>query len=264
MEHNKNIVPDSLATRSALQRRIDRLSQPRQSSKLTSVPTGHEDIDKALGGGFLRGKLHEIVAYEANDAASAAGFAAICSLLIGGPVAWLRAKSGERLLHPHGLQEIGIDPRQLLLISTPDSSALLRAAGDALRCTALGAVVIELWREPHRIDLTASRRLVLGAETSGVTALLLRIAVVPMPNAAQTRWAVGAAPSSPMAANAPGRPTINLEILRQRGGPSGQRWRVEWNRDAASFETPLSGAVAAIPARPSLADDAGARRYNAN
>lgn len=256
-------MPDSLTLRTALQRRVDRLSKPRPTVATTAVATGCDEIDQALGGGLSRGKLHEVIADTSENAASAAGFAAMCSRLVGGPVAWLRAKGSERSLYPHGLREIGIDPRQLLLISAPDQAALLKAADDAVRCAALGAVVIELWREPQRIDLTVSRRLVLNAETSGVTTLLLRIAVAPMPNAAQTRWAVSAAPSMPLAAHAPGHPALDLELLRQRGGLGGMRWRVEWNRDEASFRAPLSGVVDAVPARRSLADDADERRYSA-
>lgn len=254
-------MSDSLASRAALQRRIDRLFKPRQAVASRTVATGHAEIDRALSGGIQRGRLHEIIGKQPENAASASGFTAICARLIGGPIAWLRVKAGKHLLHPHGLHEIGLDPRQMLLVSTPDSAALLRAADDAMRCSALGAVVIELWREPQRIDLTASRRLVLSAEASGVTVLLLRIAAEPTPNAAQTRWTVTAAPSSPLAANAPGFPALDLNLLRQRGGPAGLHWRAEWNRDAAIFQPPLSGAVDAVPARRPLADDAGARRY---
>ena len=256
-------MTDSSAYPVLLQQRIAHLEQPLPVAH-GYVSTGHAEIDNALGGGLLRGRLHEIIAGTVDEAASAAGFTAICARLIDRPCAWLCAEAHGRSLYPHGLRELGIDPRQFLLISAPDPVALLRAANDALRCPALGTVVIELRREPQRIDLTTSRRLVLRAETSGVTALLLRVAIAETPNAAQTRWIVSAAPSSPMAANAPGHPALNLELLRQRGGPSGLRWHVEWDRDAAGFRTPLLGPVAAVPDRRSLAEEAGARRYAAN
>jgi protein ImuA len=106
--------------------------------------------------------------------------------------------------------------------------------------------VIELWGEPRPLDLTASRRLAMAAESSGVTTLLLRIAAAPAPSAAQTRWRVAAAPSLPLAANAPGHPAFDLELMRQRGGPEGLRWQVEWNRETrilADAAAPLLGAV---------------------
>lgn len=251
---------DSLVTPAALQRRINRLSQSRQTIGAQRVATGHAAIDQVLNGGFSRGKLHEIVVETSDHASSGAGFAGICARLFGGPIVWLRLKAAERSLHPAGLREIGVDPGQILLIVASDTTALLRAAGDVLRCSAVGAVVIELWGQPQCVDLTASRRLVLSAETSGVTALLLRIAVTPLPNAAQTRWAVRSAPSSSVA-EAPGYPAFDLDLLRQRSGPSGMHWRVEWDRDANIFRAPLSGAVDAVPARRSLADNAGTRLY---
>src|SRR5690606_33522627 len=101
-----------------------------------------------------------------------------------------------------------------------------RAGVDALRCNELGVVVIELWGDPPALDLTASRRLALAAETSGVSALLLRMGAAAGPSAARTRWQVSAAPSVPLAANAPGYPGWNIELLRQRGGPAGGPWHV--------------------------------------
>lgn len=247
-----NVVFDSLAHLTVLRRRVDRFSHPRQPNLTGYAATGHKDIDHILGGGFSRSKLHEIIAISTDHAVNAAGFAAMCAQRFDGMLAWLRLETGDRALHPHGLHEIGVNPGRCLLVSAPDSSALLRAADEALRCTALTTVVIELWREPQRIDLTVSRRLQLAAERSGVTALLLRVAVDPVPTAAQTRWAVSAAPSQLLATGAPGWSTLDLELLRQRGGPAGMRWRVEWNRDETCFKPPFSGDLATLPGSRSL------------
>ena len=54
------------------------------------------------------------------------------------------------------------------------------------------------WRRTQSLDLVASRRLVLAAEESGVTALLLREGADPEPSAALTRWQVGSAPHRAM------------------------------------------------------------------
>ncbi len=137
-----------------------------------------------------------------------------------------------------------------MLAVLPDPVTLLRAAADVVRCAEVGAVVIELWRNPRALDLTASRRLAVAAEASGVTALMLRAQAEPSPSAAQTRWSVRAALSTALEAQAPGHTVLDIELLRQRGRPSGGRWLLEWDREQARFaESAASGAVAAAAER---------------
>src|SRR3546814_11738095 len=112
---------------------------------------------------------------------------------------------------------------------------LLRAAAEIVRCDEVGVAVIELWRQPRPLDLTASRRLAVAAEASGVTALMLRIDAAPTPSAAHTRWQVAAAPSQPLEANAPGLPALDLTLLRQRGGAGGPPLCVDWGREGGGL-----------------------------
>lgn len=247
-------MADSQPRIAALQRRIARLSQPRDRPVAGRVAIGLEAIDARIGGGLVRGCLHEVVASEADDAAAGAGFASMLGRRIGGAIVWLRVGKGDAGLYPPGLSEVGVDPDSVLLVLTADAADLLRAAGEVTRCSAVGVAVIELWGDPGRIDLTASRRLALAAEGSGVTPLLLRIAADPVPSAARTRWGVRAAPSTPLAADAPGMPALDLELLRQRGGPAGWCWRVEWDRDEAIFRTQVSGDLAAVSGGGSAGD----------
>ncbi|HEU4959724.1 MAG TPA: hypothetical protein VFT56_04895 [Sphingomonas sp.] len=239
----------SASSLASLRRRIARLERQRPSSDWARASTGHAGIDAALGGGLALGRLHELFAVEASDAGAATGFAAMLASLVAheGPMVWLREAEAEARgrLHGPGLAELGLDPARLVLGVPREPLDLLRAAADVLRCAPIGVAVIELWRQPHPLDLTASRRLAVAAETSGVTALLLRIAAAPAPSAAQTRWRVAAAPSGALEAEAPGHPTFDLELIRQRSGPQGLSWRVEWNRDTRTFAepAPLSGAV---------------------
>lgn len=239
-------MADSQPRIAALQRRIARLSRARDAPVPERVATGLAAVDARIGGGLARGCVHEIVAADAGDAAAGTGLAAMLARRFGGALVWLRVGGGATGLYPPGLREVGIDPDAVLLVLTADAADLLRAAGEVARCSAVSVAVVELWRDPGRIDLTASRRLALAAEGSGTTPLLLRIAADPVPSAAQTRWGVQAAPSTPLAADAPGMPAFDLELLRQRGGPSGWHWRVEWDRDEAIFRTPLSGDLAAV------------------
>ena len=217
--------------------------------------SGVATLDAALGGGLARGHVHEIYAAESGDAASAAGFALAVAAGMAGEeraLLWLRSRrdiGAAGIVQAQGWRELGALPEQALIAVVPDTIALLRAAADALRCAAPGAVVVEGWGRMRELDLTASRRLVLAAEKSGVPLILLRADAAPTPSAAQTRWQVAAAPSCALAGQAPGLPAFAIELLRQKAGPSGLSWRLEWDRDQRQFrDAALSGAVV----RPSV------------
>lgn len=211
------------------------------------VPTGHAAMDAALDGGMMRARLHELFATQAEDAAAVAGFAAMLARQAGGPVIWLRQDVAQQRgggLYGPGLADIGCDPGRLTIAVLPDALAILQAAAEVVRCPAVGVAVIELWQAAPALDLTASRRLAMAAEQSGVTALILRVAAEPAPSAAWTRWQVAPAPSAPLEANAPGHPALDLTIMRQRHRPAGGRWLVEWNREQGCFIEPGSRADA--------------------
>lgn len=218
-----------------------------------AVRQGDARADDAwLAQGLACAQLHEIHAAHVGESASAAGFAIALALAAKAtPILWLRTEAAERQggrLHATGLIELGVSVATLVLGVVADDGALLRAAADGARCDGLGTLVVEAWGRCPAIDLTTTRRLMLAAETSGVTVLLLRIAAQPVPTAAATRWGVESAASTPLEADAPGGPAFAIELQRRRGGPSGRRWRVEWNRDACRFEdtTTLSGACLSL------------------
>lgn len=230
------------------------------------LATGHAALDAALGGGLAFGRVHELYAADPEDGPSATGFATMLALRAVGrraPIFWLRTDEAERRggrLYGPGLAELGGDPNALVLGIAADSKMLLKSAADAARCPGLGALVVECWGQCPNLDLTASRRLALAAEQSGVTLFLLRLEAEPVPSAADTRWAVGAAPSQALEADAPGAPAFDIELLRRRSGPSGMRWRLEWNRDRLEFREPaLPGAVVPLPSRRPASAQPGLR-----
>lgn len=219
--------------------------------RLIAATPVHELSDDEPAGwldhGLPRAKVHELHAIEPGDAAAAAGFGVAMALAGGAtPLLWLRTQAAERQggrLYATGLLDLGLDPQALVLAVVADEAALLRAAADASRCSGLGTLVVEAWGRAAGLDLTATRRLQLAAEASGVTVLLLRVAGAAVPSAAATRWGVTACPSTALPADAPGRPAFIIDLQRRRGGPAGQRWRVEWNRDTLEFDAEaLSGA----------------------
>lgn len=217
------------------------------------VPLGVEYIDRRMAGGLARRALHEVFAASAEDASTAAGFTVMLAMRAcpaGRPVLWVRETRCGRntgYLYATGLAELGCDPDDLVLVDAPDTLAVLRAGADIVKCGQVGAVVIEPWGKAPALDLTASRRLSMAAAASGVFTLVVRSGATPMPSAAHSRWQVTAAPSTALAANAPGHPAFDIALLRHRGGIAGFEARVEWNRDTRSF-APLSGGVPAVPA----------------
>lgn len=245
----------------ALKQRIARIAAlPAADAK--RVALGCAGLDDAIGGGLARAALHEVMAASQADIAAATGFVAglAARATTVRPMLWVRqafVDSETGWLHGSGLAELGIDPTRLLLVRAHDALAVLRAGSDAVRSGALGAVVIEPWGMPPRLDLTASRRLALAAEASGVMTLLLRIAAEPRPGAAATRWLIAGAPSRALEANAPGPPAFAVTLDRSRTGGGGRNWVLEWDRDRQRFDepgsAPLSGAVVPIPADRSVA-----------
>jgi protein ImuA len=236
-------------------------------------PTGIASLDTVLAGGLAYGCVHEIYAAEGSDAASAAGFATLVakgmSVGMGGgrcrPTAlWLRERGRLRtagILQAEGWAQLGGMPGHGLIGVVPDTLSLLRAAVDALRCAALGAVILEGWGRMRELDLTASRRLVLAAERSGVPLLLLRIDAEPAPSAARTRWRLASAPSRALPGKAPGSPAFDLTLLRQKSGPSGRDWLLEWDREQCKFrEASLPGAVVSVSSGRPAAERTRAER----
>src|SRR6476469_10876267 len=201
-----------------------------------------------LAASLAKPALHEFAAEE-DQAVSASAFALLANPTTK-PIMWLRDDRAERqggCVYGPGLAHLGIDPAQLVFVTTPDDKSLLKASVDCLRCSGVGIVLIELWGRAPALDLTATRRLTRAAERSGVKALLVRANAVPEPTAAWTRWRIGSAPSVPLPAEAPGHPCFQIELLRDRAGRPGFAAQLERYRDDRIFrERHLSGAVAAL------------------
>ncbi len=230
-------MTESAPSLAALRQSIAALDRGRPAVGAERFLTGHEMLDRALDGGLARGRVHELLC-EGEEEGAGEGLALLLARLAAGdtgaPLLWLRMGGGGTPYGP-GLAALGIDPARLLLGVMADEAMLLQAALDALRCAALGAVVVECRGRQRKLDLTASRRLVLAAEASGVTALLLLIGSDPVPSAAETRWRVAAAPSVPLPGDAPGHSAFDLTLLRRRAGRDGMRWRLIWRAQQACF-----------------------------
>lgn len=226
-------------------------TQASEISDCRTISFGLPQIDRALGGGLRDAVLHEFFAASEVDAPAVDGF--ILGLILRAASAhktlWVRERMAEREvgeLYPPGLAALGASPEAFIVVQVRDALSALRAAHEALRCSALGAVVLDIRGMPKVLDLTATRRLALAAEKSGVTAFLVRQSAKPMPSAAETRWQVRAAPSHAKD-SAPGGSVFDITLMRHRAGLPAMSFRLEWDHEEHAFRSPThTGAVAAL------------------
>ena len=148
--------------------------------------------------------------------------------------------------YPPGLAQFGLDPSRLILIRAPKREECLWAAEQAL--AAPGAVVIcALAGRGKPLDLKATRRLLLFAERNHSRCLLVR--PLAEASAAWTRWRVAPAPSNAEDREL-GPPVYALELMRNRAGPAGARFTIEWNAHARRFDDLARDRSAAPKNRP--------------
>ncbi len=215
-------IPPSLHE---LRSQVARLERATGRKALESVQLfGLPQIDRHLpGGGLSLGALHEVAGAgpDTEQAAVAALMVAGLVARMQGQVLWVTA---QRDLFAPGLASVGLHPDRLLLSEAGKDVLLIMEEG--LRHAGLAAVVGEVG---GRLSLTASRRLQLAAEQSGVTAIALRRSrrhddpIHAEPTAAVTRWRVQAIASPPPLAHAAdtpgvGPPLWQLDLTRCRGG----------------------------------------------
>jgi protein ImuA len=188
-----------------------------------TLPFGVDPIDRVLGGGLATGALHDIGGGpELPDDAAATIFLAGILARSEGPVFWcLRWRD----LFAPALDLVGLDPDRVIFVEAGSDTNVLIAMEECLRHGGLGGVVGEV----AKCSLTASRRLQLAAEKSGVSAFVFRRASpsgFAPGTAAVTRWRVEAILAASLGLPALGRPRWRLALERVRGGEP-QLWTVE-------------------------------------
>ncbi len=225
------------------------IEKPGLKDAAIRTPLGHAEADLCLKGGLRHGVLHEVFAVAGHEAA-ATGFMAGLAQRVAAEkhLLWIRPdysaqEYGE--LSPTGLFELGINPARVLLLCVANAEDELRAAHDALSCSALGLVIIEIPGNPKPLDLKASRRLMLGCEQTSVTASLLRFNAQPDASAAETRWMVRAK-TSPEREGDWGYPAFEVDLVRNRNGKTG-RWFMEWNCDGRIFQSATADHRTLVP-----------------
>ena len=148
------------------------------------------------------------------------------------PLLWVQERMA--ILESGRVYPPGLGCADLIHVEARDARSALWAMEEGLRCAALGAVVGELWGNPQALDFTATRRLAVAAERSGVAAFLIRLGGHATLSGARMRWRIASRPSllHPLNRRAPGSPAWDAELFRARGFPPG-RWSVA--REAGAF-----------------------------
>lgn len=232
-QHATRLAPRPVPRLDSLRATVARIERHAHKADLATppLPFGLGALDGALpGGGLPLGALHEIMGAgpDLTHAAGAARFAAGILARLPGPVLWVMERVD---LFAPGLASAGLHPNRVILARAGRDTLLV--AEEGLRHRGLAGVVTEL---SGPLSLTASRRLHLAAQASGVTALVLRRpwradGMTQGATAAATRWQVAALPSDPGLPHAAGMPGLRpvrwrLDLLRCRGGRTGS-WIVE-------------------------------------
>lgn len=248
---------------SDLRRRIVALERSARAMR-PPLSFGLAAIDRHLPwGGLPLGTVHECLeeGIAGEHAAAATLFTAGILARLKGTVLW--CLRGRDLFAP-ALAGVGLGPDRVIYVETWKDAEVLPAMEEGLRHGGLAGVV----GETARLGLTASRRLQLAAESSGVPAFVIRRwrseaerAAAAEPSAVFTRWRVTPVLSPDLAGpgGAPGlaRPRWRLELLRCRGAEP-----ASWIVEACDAEGRLAP-PALLPDRPPAPEVAVPRRVPA-
>lgn len=185
----------------------------------------HPEIDSALPNhAFPTGAVHEFFG-DGRRSASALGFmSAVISLVADKdqPALWI-TKSQE--IFPQGLALFGVEPHRIIFMNVRRDCEALWAMEEGLHCKALAVTVAEV----DDADLTATRRLQIAVEKSGVTGFLLRQKPKhTMSSACFSSWHVKSLPSH-LEDGMPGVgfPRWKVELQKIRNGQP-KSWDIEW------------------------------------
>ncbi len=277
MSRNSNPDPDVMATLRARIRAIEKNSESlrgpgekRPAISLTPALDAVLSASSGGAGGLAQGVLHEIVSAPGANGAVGGFAAALLSLTsrseaVGGQgvVLWCqRRRDADEMgaLYAPGLAAFGLQPEQLLVVQAGRDRDVLWAMEEGVKSAALVAVLGEI----DDLSFTASRRLQLAAESSGVAILLVRSGgrQSSTTSAAMTRWKVGSGRTKAAQIGSTYETSWQLELLRCRGGAPG-RWTVEWRDgrlcDGEAAENPADHIAVAADLRQRPRQSAQAR-----
>ncbi|NNK16083.1 MAG: hypothetical protein HKP51_04160 [Sulfitobacter sp.] len=141
------------------------------------------------------------------------------------PVLWVSCRMSRRengRLYGPALRQFGFRG-DVLRVEVSHPRDVLWAMEEGSACAGLSAVVGEIHGAPEVLSFTATKRLALRSEASGVPVWLIRSGDHGALSAARERWRVSSLASEqhPWNAQAPGHPLWEAELFRARGRAPG-------------------------------------------
>ncbi|MFL6829022.1 MAG: hypothetical protein ACJ8D5_00195 [Sphingomicrobium sp.] len=82
------------------------------------------------------------------------------------PLLWVQERMA--ILESGRIYPPGLPAPDLIHVETRDAKDALWAMEEGLRCAGLSSVIGELWGDPRALDFTATRRVAVASERSGV------------------------------------------------------------------------------------------------
>jgi protein ImuA len=146
------------------------------------------------------------------------------------PLLWVQERMA--ILESGRIHPPGFPASNLIHVEARGAKDALWAMEEGLRCSALSCVIGEVWGDPRALDFTATRRLAVASERSGVAAFLIRLGGHANLSGARMRWRIASAPSliNELDSKAPGTPAWDAELFRARAMQPG-RWSVAHEAD---------------------------------
>ena len=149
------------------------------------------------------------------------------------PVLWVQDRMSMRengRLYTPSAQAFGVT-QPILHVAVSHPRDVLWAMEEGAACGGLSAVVGEIHGGPAVLDFTATKRLALRSEHSGVPVWLLRSGDTGGLSAARERWRLASRPSDAGAHDgcAPGQAKWQATLFRARARPPGT-WMAQYDR----------------------------------
>lgn len=218
-----NTASQSPGTLEKLRQEVRRLEGFKPEAHARHLPLGVAVGDCLPGGALALGAVHEFISAGYEDAAASIGFclAVLSHAPRQAPIIWI---ARDHVQYAPGFAAFGIDPQRIIFARPQKDAEALWVMEEALRCKGIAAVAGEC----ALADLTATRRLQLAAEESGVPGLLLRPSCrQPGSSSCVSRWQIKPASSLPGGLPGLGAPRWQVDLLKARGGRPGS-WMMEW------------------------------------